>query len=189
MSNDELIMKNFNELFSVYRDRFILFAISYVDNKEAAEDIVTDSFMYYWEKRAELADASKIPGYILTTVKHKCLNHLKRKLYIEKALSEIKSHQSRVTELNISSLEACEPQELLARELKALIMDTLRQLPELTRTIFIKSRLNNKTYKEIGYDLNISEKSIEYHLTKAVKILKENLKDYLHLLILLSFFK
>lgn len=189
MLKDELIMQNFNELFSLYRNRFILFAISYVDNKEVAEDIVMDSFMYYWEKRTELADTSNIPGYILTTIKHKSLNYLKHKLHVEKTHSEIKSHQSRVTELNISSLEACEPQELFARELEALIMDTLKQLPEPTRTIFIKSRLNNKTYKEIGYDLNISEKSIEYHLTKAVKILKENLKDYLHLLILLSFFK
>lgn len=189
MLKDELVMQNFNELFSVYRNRFILFAISYVDNKEAAEDIVMDSFMYYWEKRKELDDTSNIPGYILTTIKHKCLNYLKHKLHVEKTHSEIKSHQSRVIELNISSLEACEPQELFAKELEALIMDTLNQLPEPSRTIFIKSRLKNKTYKEIGHDLNISEKSIEYHLTKAIKILKENLKDYLHLLILLSFFK
>ena len=187
MLRDESI--NFNELFSVYQNRFILFAISYVDNKEVAEDIVMDSFMYYWEKRKELADTSNIPGYILTTIKHKCLNYLKHELHIKKAHSEIKSHQCRVTELNISSLEACEPQELLARELESLIMETLKGLPEPTRTIFIKSRLNNKTYKEIGYDLNISEKSIEYHLTKAVKILKKNLREYLNLLILLSFFK
>ncbi|MBK5723116.1 RNA polymerase sigma-70 factor [Dysgonomonas sp. Marseille-P4677] len=189
MPKDELILQNFNELFSIYRNRFILFAYSYVDNKEVAEDIVMDSFMYYWEKRSDLADTSNIPGYILTVIKHKCLNYLKHKLYVEKAHSEINTHQNRVIELNISSLEVCDPQELFVKELEALLIDALQKLPELTRIVFISSRLNNKTYKEISADLDITVKSIEYHLSKATKFLKENLKDYLPLFLLISFIK
>ncbi|MDR1882273.1 MAG: RNA polymerase sigma-70 factor [Prevotella sp.] len=187
MLKEDPTLRNFNELFSTYRNRFILFAYSYVGNREAAEDIVMDSFLCYWEKRSDLAHTSNIPGYIFTMIAHRCLNYLKHKLHAEKVHSQISSRQSRVMKLNISSLEACDPQELFGRELETLVTETLQKLPELTRTVFIKSKFSDKTYKEIGKDLNLTEKSVEHHLVKAVKYLKESLKDYFPALLLLSF--
>ena len=72
-------IKKLNQLFEDYKSRFISFANSYVQDLTVAEDFVMEAFMDYWEVRDILREDSNIPAYILTLVKHKCLNHLKRK--------------------------------------------------------------------------------------------------------------
>ena len=71
-------IKRFNNIFVTHRDRYIRFAYSYTYNQEAAEDLVTESLMYYWENRHRLEDVKDIPLYILVTLKNKCLDYLQR---------------------------------------------------------------------------------------------------------------
>jgi len=78
---------HFNQVFTNYQHRFIRFARTYVHEESAAEDIVMDSFMYYWEKRDSLTPDSNVPAYILTVIKHKCLNHL-RAINVHKKVEE-----------------------------------------------------------------------------------------------------
>ena len=66
-------IKRFNNIFVTHRDRYIRFAYSYTYNQEAAEDLVTESLMYYWENRHRLEEVKDIPLYILVTLKNKCL--------------------------------------------------------------------------------------------------------------------
>ncbi len=68
---------DFNKLYTEYHKRFLYFASTYLKDENAIEDIVADSFTYYWENRGALKNESNIPAYILKTVKHKCLNYLK----------------------------------------------------------------------------------------------------------------
>ena len=69
---------SFNQLFADYKSRFVHFANTYVGDSMIAEDIAIESLMYYWENRGNLAPDSNIPAYILTVIKHKCLNYLQR---------------------------------------------------------------------------------------------------------------
>ena len=85
----------------------------------------------------------------------------------------------RVRRLKITTLEACDPEELFSSEAQRLIDETLESLPEKTRTIFIMSRYENKTHKEIAEHLGLSTKSIEFHISKALGVLRKRLKDYL----------
>ena len=90
----------------------------------------------------------------------------------------------RVRKLKITTLEACNPEELFSSEAQQLVDKALDSLPEKTRTIFIMSRYENKKHKEIAEHFNLSTKSIEFHISKALDVLRKELKDYLPLFII-----
>ena len=81
--------------------------------------------------------------------------------------------------MRITSLEACEPESLLRNEVQELIDEALRQMPEKTKNIFMMNRYEWKSYQEIAQETGLSIKSIEYHISKALKILRHELKDYM----------
>lgn len=84
----------------------------------------------------------------------------------------------RELEIRISTLEACDPKEILSEELRAKVHALLESMPEKTRIAFIHDRLDGKSHKEIAEELGISVKGVEYHISRAVKMLRDNLKDY-----------
>lgn len=174
-------IQTFNHLFTNYKGRFVHFARTYVDDKMIAEDIAVDSLMYYWENRKKLHDHSNIPAYILTVVKHKCLDHLRHLRTQEDFAEYLQSSETRKLQLRIATLEACNPEKIFSDELQSLVDKTLNTLPEQTREIFIRSRYNNQSHKEIAEALGISTKAVEFHVTKALKIFRMALKDYLPL--------
>lgn len=175
----------FNKVFADYQHRFIRFANTYLRDMSLAEDVVMDSFMYYWENKETLTPDSNIPAYMLTIIKHKCLNHLRSRIIREKVEEDLVSHNYRVLQANIETLEACNPQELFSKEVQKLINEAISTLPNRTKDIFLRSRYKNQTYKEIASDLNITVKSVEFEVSKAMKILRIALKDYFPILLLL----
>lgn len=177
MSGPEDI-KILNQLFENYRSRFISFANSYVQDLSVAEDFTMEAFMDYWGVRDILREDSNLPAYILTLIKHKCLNHLKRKQLQEDVSQRIRDVAKWELNIQISSLEVCEPTELFTNEIKEIVDRTLQQLPEQTRRIFIMSRVESKTRKEIALEMNMTSKGVEYHLAKTLSALRVNLKDY-----------
>ncbi len=168
----------FNELYTNYYTRFVRFANSYIRDLSAAEDIVTESFMAYWEKKAGLPADSNIQAYILTTIKNKCLNHLQHSELKNRILTDIQDHVQWELNLRISTLEACDPEELFSTEVQQIIKETLALLPEKTLEVFNLSRYQNKSHKEIAKVLNITTKGVEFHITKALMLLRKSLKDY-----------
>lgn len=172
-------INNFNRLFTTYRGRFIHFANSYVRDFAIAEDFVIDSFMYYWENRATVSSEANIPAYILTIVKHRCLNHLQH-LQVRSDVSEkMRAHAQWEFDLRISTLEACDPNELFESEAKDIIDRTLASLSDQTRQAFLLNREYNLSYQEIAQRLGITARGVEYHISKALKLLRISLKDYL----------
>lgn len=179
-------LKLFNQLFSDYQALFIRFAQTYLQEKSLSEDIVIESIMYYWERRHTLSPDSNIPAYILEIIKHKCLNYLRHQQIRDNVSYDMQTHIRQVQQLRIASLEACDPQELFTQEAQELIKKALEEMPEKTREIFIMSRFQDKSYKEIAEAMHLSVKSVEFHISKALKILKVKLKDYLWLLMLIG---
>lgn len=174
-----LEIKAFNKLFSDYHGLFVRFANTYIRDDIAAEDVAVEGIMYYWENRHSLASDSNIPAYILEVIKHKCLNYLRHQRVREDVEQRILDHQQRVNNLKIATLEACDPQEIFGAEAQRLIDEALEMMPEKTRQIFLMSRYENKTYNEIAVHFFLSVKSVEFHISKALKILKSKLKDYI----------
>lgn len=171
-------LKIFNQLFTDYQGRFIRFANTYVRDTTVAEDITIDALMYYWENHSSLATDSNVPAYILAIIKHKCLNYLQH-IHVREEYSELaRKHAEWELQTRISTLEACEPYELFTAEAQAIVNKTLAALPEQTRRIFIMSRYHNQSHKEIAETLGMTTKGVEFHISKVLRGLRINLKDY-----------
>lgn len=169
----------FTSLFNRYREPFTLFANSYVRDMHVAEDLCMEAMIEFWEKRHTFTEEMNAPAYILTMIKNKALNHL-RHLYIKYDVeSNIHSQSRRELNLRIASLNDCDPSELFAGDIKQIIREAFKLLPAQTRRIFHLSRIKHKKNKEIAEELGISIKTVEVHISKALKIFSLSLKDYL----------
>jgi len=177
----------FNKFYTDYHSRFVFFANSYVRDIYVAEDIVNESFILYWENKTKLTENSNERAYVLTIIKNKCINYLKQKEVRNAVLSDMQDHMTWELSNRITTLEACNPDELFSDEVNNIVKKTLAQLPSRTANIFIMSRYKNNTHKEIAEKLNISIKGVEFHITKALVKLRKNLKDYVFCLLIYFF--
>mgnify|MGYP000966783866 CR=1 FL=1 len=177
--NSHSDIKGFNSLFNEYYRRFIYFAIGYVKEEEIAEDFVSEAFTSYWENKESLLRDTNPPAYILTVIKNKCLNYLRHQQIHQRVSEELREHSEWLCQTKISTLEACDPEQLFSDEMKQIINETLNKLPEKTRQIFFLSRNHGFTYKEIAEKTNLSQKTIEFHISKALQQLRITLKDFL----------
>ena len=176
--------KSFSQLFVEYRDRFVRFANSYVRDWAMAEDIVSDAIIYYWENRKRLPEDTNVPAYILTTIKNKCLNHLQHIRVRDNVFSEILTNAQWDLNTRIATLEALEPTEIYTQEIQDLVNKALLKLPKKTQFIFHKSRFEYLSNKEIADQMKISVKTVEAHISNAIKLLRTELGDYFMLIFL-----
>ena len=151
-------LKAFNQLFTDYQGRFIRFANTYVRDIAVAEDFTIEALMYYWENRHSLEKDSNAPAYILTIIKNKCLNYLQHLQVREDVNEQLLNHAEWELNTRISTLEACDPDELFTAEAQEIVNKTLAVLPEQTRVVFIMSRYENKSHKTIAETLGITTK-------------------------------
>lgn len=175
---------NFNSIYTTYYRRAFLFTLSYVHNDLVAEDIVSEAIIYLWElsKKQEIPS---IEAVLITYIRSKSLNYLKHLQVQENVYQNLTDKGQRELEIRISTLEACEPKEVMSEELRSKVKTLLAGMPEKTRIAFISDRLDGKSHKEIAEELGISVKGVEYHISKAVKLLRDNLKEYAPFLIFL----
>lgn len=171
--------KAFSSLYITYYQKFQRFANSYVHDQEIAGNLVQDSFLALWENREKLTDDTYLPAYLLTLVKNNCLNYLNRLKTRLKAEENVQAHFIKSLELRWSTLEACDPQHLFSTDVENIIQSTLNALPDKCRQAFWLSRFEGLTNKEISQKMEISLKGVEFHISKALKIFRANLKDYL----------
>ena len=178
MSN--VIVNSFNEIYTSYYKKSFFFAKSYVHNDLAAEDIASESLIKLWEKlKTEKIDY--IEPLLLTILKNKALDYLKHEEVKRTAFESMVDWHQQELSIRISTLESCDPNEIFSDEVESIIRETLKLLPEQTRRIFLLSRFENKSNKEIAEQMGISIKGVEYHISKALKALRITLKDYLPL--------
>jgi RNA polymerase sigma-70 factor (ECF subfamily) len=148
-----------------------------------AEDIASESLIKFWQTlKQEPVEFPK--ALLLTILKNETLNYLKRQDVKQTAMQSLSQTSLRDLELRISTLEACEPQEIFLNEIHEIVAKTLQTLPPQTRRIFEMSRYEYLSVKEIAARLSLSPKSVEYHITQALKALRIALKEYLPLLYL-----
>ncbi len=175
--------KAFDLLFRVLYSRLLSFTLTYVRDKPIAENMVQDAFLLLWERRETLHPDSNIQAWLLTVVKNNALNHINRQkrqvnmeqIYTSRIIGEL--------DLRISSLKACDPEAMFSNEVESIIQKVLESLPEQGRKVIIMSRFDDMSNKEIAEKLGITIKGVEYHITKILKLLRTELKDYLYFLL------
>lgn len=179
--------ENFAELYDAYFNKSYMFTKSYVHDKHVAEDIASESFVKLYEV-LQREDIANIPAYLMTLLRNKSLDYLRHLAVREKAYSNLSSIDSQELSFRISTLEECDPDIIFSKEIQNIINKTLSDLSSQTRKIYLLSRNENYTNKEIASEMDLSVKSVEYHMTKALSALRVNLKDYLPSVVILFFF-
>ena len=167
----------FEELFHSLYAHLCNFAFGFLKEQPAAEEIVQDTFFKLWEKREELNIQSSIKSYLFSAVRNQCLNQLKH--------LEIRDTYKAHNEANIQHEEQQEFDSAVKNELEERIEIAISSLPLERQKIFKLSRFEGKKYKEISEELNISVKTVEGQMSKALKYMREVLKDYLPTIIAL----
>jgi RNA polymerase sigma-70 factor (ECF subfamily) len=189
-SEDELLKKlrrgdekTFELIFREYFVRLCLFAEHYVRDKQAAEDIVEDLFCELWDNAGELNIQVSISGYLHKSVCNRCLKYLRHKDvvngYRQKQLLSAQKMSS--DQAQGKHIDPCN--SLISKELESSINTAIENLPPQCARIFAMSRFRNMTYPEIAEELSISVNTVKTQMTRALKNLRDALKDYLHILI------
>lgn len=170
----------FNNIYAKYYARSFRFANLYVRNDLAAEDIVTESLVKLWETMKK-EPVEKPQALLLTILKHKSLDYLKARAHEKEAFESMAEWRQRELTIRISTLEACDPYSVFSDEIQAIMNETLKNLPAQTQKVFLMSRFEQKSGKEIAEELGITVKGVDYHIAKSLKALRISLKDYLPL--------
>ncbi len=178
---------SFNNVYTLYYRKAYLFAKSYVHDDPAAEDIASESLIKLWEQ-LRTSDIEYVEPLLLTILKNKSLDYLKHLEVKRNAFEKMLDWQQQELDIRISTLEACDPNEILSEEVAKIVHETLNSLPEKTRKAFELSRFENKSVKEIAEIMDISVKGVDYHISKALKELRVTLKDYLPLFYFFFYF-
>ncbi len=160
---------------------FCFLACKYVKNLDIAEEIVQDVFVHIWEKRDSIIVKGSMVAYVSTSVKNNCLNYIKHQ-------TVVRSHEQNEI-LRISTDASDTEEEMQDLELESKILNAIAELPPQRKKIFTLSRVDGLKYHEIAEKLGLSVKTIEAQMGKALKYLREELKDYIGVLIVLLFLK
>ena len=170
--------KVFEQIVREYWPRMFKFALIYTQNNETSQELVQDTFLVLWNNRAILKDNTNLITYLMVVLRNKCLNLLEqtriRQLYIEEIDDETIYQRA-----NLYVLQDEASQIVESEDLHKAIERALSKLPEKTREVFMLSRYDGLKNQQIAETKNISQKTVEYHISKALQILKEELpQDY-----------
>ena len=163
----------FEMAYKQFFSMLVRFAFQYVEDKDTAEDIVQEVFSNIWNQADRIDIRTHIKSYLFGAVRNACLNHLKHQKVVA---THAKENPGQATLDQGAFLEM--------DELREKINQALAQLPEKRRQIFELSRFEEKKYHEIAKELNISIKTVETQMSRALKVLRKALGSYLTLMII-----
>ena len=158
-----------DDLFKYYYPRLYRFSVSILKIENDIDDILQEVFVKIWLNRQKINNAETFNSYIFTITKNEVLNLIRSK----------QKDQSFRDELYLRSVaeEYHTPNPVEYNEIKAGIDKIVENLPEKRKQVFVLSRTEGLSNKEIAQQLNISEKTVEDHITHAIKQIKNSLKD------------
>ncbi|MEP7321752.1 MAG: RNA polymerase sigma-70 factor [Saprospiraceae bacterium] len=159
----------FEEIYNRYW--YKLFGVAYhqTGTKEEAEEFVHDLFESLWNKR-QVNIIRHLSSYLVVSIKHRTTNYIKSQITHRKfqeylIFNEIQQSYSTEEIINFTDLSKA-------------VEEAMKKLPEKSSEIFKLSRFENQSVKQIASQMKLSEKAVEYHLTKSLKVLKEELKGF-----------
>lgn len=163
----------FEMLFRTYYRPLCQYAYSFLNDRDEAEEVVQTAFINIWDKKGQVEIQTSLKAYLYRIVRNSCLNVIKH----EKVKQQHVAHEM----VHAESMHEGVSQSVISSELEERIANAMKVLPEQCRLVFQLSRFEELKYSEIADQLNISIKTVENQIGKALKIMREQLKDYLPL--------
>ena len=159
---------SYETLFRLYYAKFVNFADAIIKDRNVAKDIVQEAFIKIWANRARLDENQVLQNYIYVIVKRLILNYLRDHRPSESLESEV------AQKLQCNSLGG-QDLVVIANETRTRMQDIISRMPAQRRTVFVMSRNQGMTNKQIAETLQISVKTVERHMTLALAELRENI--------------
>ena len=167
----------YEELFRTYFSSLCYFARKYIADQDTCRELVHGVFVNIWEKRHEFDFDKPAKSYLFTSVYNRCMNYIRdQKKFVRDPDAQL-AGENPGQSVNNDHIESAETE--------SRIWSVINSLPEKCREIFVLNRFEEKKYTEIAEKLQISVKTVETQMSKALKILRENLSDLIKILILL----
>jgi RNA polymerase sigma-70 factor (ECF subfamily) len=171
-------IEDYEALFRQYYPQLVSYACKYLADVDVAREIVQDFFVRLFEKKDSIFIDTSIKSYLFRSVYNCCMNYINHRAIQEKHLKNILADE---TDENLEN-------EIHTVELQKKIFEIIEKLPVKCRRIFKMNRLEGMKNEEIARELNLSKRTVETQISKALKILRSKLSDYLTLILYLSLF-
>jgi RNA polymerase sigma-70 factor (ECF subfamily) len=162
-------IEDFEALFKYYYAPLVVYACKYVSDVDVAREIVQDFFVKFYEKRHSFTIDVSLKSYLYRCIYNCCINHINQRNMQDKHLKNI--DLERDEEDNLEN-------EIYSVELQKKIYEIIESLPSKCRRIFKMNRLEGLKNEDIAKQLNLSKRTVETQISKALKILRIKLADY-----------
>jgi len=170
----------FEKIFHIYHKQLYFFCYSFLHQKEDAENITQDVFVKLWTKRASLDCEKSFSGFLFTMTKNLALNYIRKTIHQQIFVNQL---------LNNGLEDYCQTDKQVSlNEVKRTLNNLISQLPPKRKKIFLLSREEGLLHKEISERLGVSVHTVESQVSKALKFIRNGLKDFAPVFILLLYF-
>jgi len=146
----------------------------FIRDKGTVEDLAQEVFLQFWNKRQQINITSSLPAYLRRMAVNEALGYLRR---------HKREDERELTPEMMPGQEDSAEEEYLQQELEERVRAAINELPPKCRAVFQLSRFEELTYKEIAERMDISVKTVENQMSKALRVLRGRLRHYLHLLL------
>ncbi|VAW29659.1 hypothetical protein MNBD_BACTEROID07-1138 [hydrothermal vent metagenome] len=170
----------FEKIFRMYHKQLYFFCYSFLNQKEDAENLTQDVFVKLWVNRASLDCEKSFSGFLFTMTKNLTLNYIRKTIHQQIFVSQL---------LNNKPEDCCQTEKQVSfNEAKSILNNLINRLPTKRKEIFLLSREKGLSHKEISKHLDISVHTVESQVSKALKFIRNGLKDFAQTFLLLLFF-
>ena len=166
----------FKALYDRYWFKMYVAAHRKLRRKEIAEELAQEIFVMLWQKRDSLR-VINLPAFLGVSLRNLIIDYVRRNIQEEHYLGQLRQF------FPVETLATAEDVQL--NELTEAIQRNLARLPEKTREVFVLNRFEHLTIREIAHRLNLSEKTIEYHLARSTTFMRQHLRDFTAMWVLL----
>ncbi len=165
-------MLAFDQVYELYSHKLFSFVFKILKNEAEADDIVQEVFVKIWESRWSLVDFKLLNSYIFTIAYNHSIDHIRKRISNNKYLEHLKnSAVVNFTPTIISQIEF--------NELHNQVEKLIANLPERQKQVYLLHREEGLTYPEIAEKMGISKNTVENHMVKALKYLRQNIDNSL----------
>lgn len=165
----------FERIFRAYFDRLQAYVERYVREPEVAEEVVANVFVRLWEQRAELHVRESLKSYLYAAVRNQSLMWLEHENVVRRTRQTGEQEQRSP---GMGQQPAAADEQVQASELAAALEAAIDRMPPRVRDAYVLSRQHGLTYAQVAEEMGISAKTVEIHLGRALKMLREELATF-----------
>lgn len=177
-------LKAFERFYKIYQPRLFVYGMGILNDEKAIKDLVQEAFIAFWENKEHILTDYSVTAYLFKIFHGKCTKYLRMKAIMTNFshLSELKMQEIEISYYN--------PDDnmfgsIFMHDVEALYERTVQKLPEQCRAIFVLSKQAEMKNAEIALKLGLSVRTVENQIYKAMRIMREEMKDYAFPVVLL----